>query len=227
MRQLSSSIDRSSSQLLADSEEGADRPQSHKRTFSTGPDQKSVDDPSADDVPPNKKTKRESQSESANIPDTQVTPDDGDDLIPLMSQGPNVFYGYTDALWEFLEFAENEGPYWLKSMVVDRYKTHGGQDNAEPLTCVGITSDSKNLQTPEAKLLQTHFNGLSNDWYEVTLKRQKPEGMGMRVMVESSLFDQFGEIRGGKDLGEWWITDIQPTEGESQKAIETVVAMMF
>ena len=154
-----------SSSQLPDSEEGTDRPQSHKRTFSSGPDQNSLDDLSANDVPPpNKKTKCESQSESPDIPDAQlVPPDDGDDLIPLMSQGPNVFYGYTDTLWEFLEFAENEGPYWLKSMVLDRYKTCGGQDNDEPLTCVGITSDSENLQTPEAKLLQTHFNGTSND----------------------------------------------------------------
>jgi len=139
-----------------------------------------------------------------------------------------VFYGYADALLEFLEVAENEGPYWPKSMVVDRYKTLGGQDDAEPLTYVGITCDPKNLQTPEAKLLQTHFtNGRLNDWYEVTLMRQKPEGMGMRVMVESSVFDQFEEIRGGKDLGEWWITDIQPAEGESQKAIEMVISTMF
>ena len=163
---------------LPDSEEGGDRPQSHKRTFSSGPDQNSLDDPSANDVPPpNKKTK----CESPNIPDPQlVPPDDGDDLVPLMSQGPNVFFGYTDALWEFLEFAENEGLYWLKSMVVDRYKTCGAQDNAEPITYVGITSDPKNLQTPEAKLLQMHFtDGRLNDWYEVTLMHQKPEGMGM------------------------------------------------
>jgi hypothetical protein len=137
-------MNRSSSQLLADSEEGADRPQSHKRTFSTGPDQNSVDDPSANDVPPpNKKTKCESQSGSPDIPDPQlVPPDDGDDLIPLMSRGPNVFYGYTDTLWEFLEFAETEGPYWLKSMVVDRYKTYGGQDNDEPLTQFNILYSS-------------------------------------------------------------------------------------
>ena len=170
----------------------------------------------ANDVPPlNKKIKCESQSESLNIPDTQVTPDDGDDLIPLTSQGPNVFYGYADAMLEFFEFAENEGPYWLKSMVVDRYKTDGGQDDAEPLTYVGITCDPKNLQIPEAKLLQTHFDGLSGDWwYEVTLKRQKPEGMGMQMKLESSRYDQEGYIFGGKDLGEWWISDVQPAEGE-------------
>ena len=49
----------------------------------------------------------------------------------------------------------------------------------------------------------------------------------MRVMLESSVFNQFGEIWGGEKLGEWWITDIQPAEGESQKAIETVIATMF
>jgi hypothetical protein len=185
-----------------------------------------VDDPSANDVPPpNKKTKCESQSES---PDSQITQDDGDDLIPLMSQGPNVFYGYADALLEFLEFAENEGPYWLKSMVVDRYKTHGDEDDLEPLTYAGITCDPKNLQTPEAKLLRTHFEGLSGDWwYEVTLSRQKPDGMGMRVTLESSRFDQEAYIFGGKILGEWWISDIQAAEGESQKAMETVHGTMF
>ena len=43
----------------------------------------------------------------------------------------------------------------------------------------------------------------------------------MRVSLVSSKFDRLGDIRRGKDLGEWWISDIQ-AEGESQKAIETV-----
>jgi len=129
---------------------------------------------------------------------------------------------------KFAEFADSEGPYWLKSMVVDRYKTYGSQDDAEPLTYAGITCDPKALQTPEAKLLQTHFDGRSgNWWYEVTLKRQKPEGMGLRVRLESSEYDQEAYIWGGKDLGEWWISDIQPAEGESLKAIEMVHGTMF
>jgi hypothetical protein len=32
---------------------------------------------------------------------------------------------------------------------------------------------------------------------------------------------------GGKDLGEWWISDIQVAEGESQEAIKVVHAKMF
>jgi hypothetical protein len=145
-----------------------------------------------------------------------------------MSHGPNVFYGFADALWEFFQFGENEGPYWLKSMVMDQHKISGDQDDAEPLTYAGITCDPENLQTPEAKLLQIHLNGLSSDWwYEVTLKRQEPEGMRVRVRLESSRFDPEGYVFGGKDLGEWWISDIQAAEGESRKAIETVHAMMF
>ena len=129
---------------------------------------------------------------------------------------------------EFFEYGEGEGPYWLKSMVMDRYKIHGDQDDAEPLTCAGITCEPENLQTPEAKFLQTHFAGLSSDWwYEVTLQRQEPEGMRMRVKLESSRPDQEGYIWGGENLGEWWINDIQAAEGESQKAIETVHATMF
>ena len=162
VRQLLLLMNRSSSQL-PDSEE---RPQSHKRTFSTGPDQNTVDDPSANDVPPpNKKTKCESPSESPNIPDTQVTPDDGDDLIPLMSQGPNVFYGYADALAELVgsgEYDGPEGPYWLKSMVIDWYKTSEDQREQPGLRYVGITRDLENLRTPEAKLFRTHFDGLLN-----------------------------------------------------------------
>ena len=34
-------------------------------------------------------------------------------------------------------------------------------------------------------------------------------------------------LYGGKDLGEWWISDIQAAEGESQKVIKTVHARMF
>jgi hypothetical protein len=165
---------------------------------------------------------------------TTSTRDDGDDLIPLTSQGPNVFYGYADALLDLFEHGEEQGPYWLKSMVMDRYKVSlaGDQDSdnakLEPLTYAGITSDSKNLQTPEAKLLSTHFEGLSGDWwYEVTVKHQKPEGMRLQVNLESSKFDLEGYVWGGKDLGEWWISNIQVAEGESQKAITTVHETMF
>lgn len=86
-------------------------------------DEITVDNPTAKDV--NQITKCESQSVSF---DTEITPDDGDDLIPFMSQGPKVFYGYADALLDIFQFGENEGPYWLKSMVMDRYKTSASGD---------------------------------------------------------------------------------------------------
>ena len=71
-----------------------------------------------------------------------------DDLIPLSSQGPNVFYGFCDSLWDLLEYGEDPGPYWLKSMVMDRYKAsraaNEDSDDAEPLIgSAGITSDSE------------------------------------------------------------------------------------
>ena len=168
------------------------------KTLLTTPSANSVIPPPP---PPNKKTKCESpSSESPNILDnTQITPDDGDDLIPLMSHGPNVFYGFSDALFDFFRYAENDGPYWLKSMVMDQYKTRGDQDDDDPELLpyyAGITCDPENLQTPEAKLLRTHFDGFSNTWwYEVTLKRQEPEGMRLRVMLESSRYDPEGSIR--------------------------------
>ena len=59
------------------------------------------------------------------------------------------------------------------------------------------------------------------------MKREKPEGMRLKVTLESSKFDQEGYVHGGKDLGEWWISDIQAAEGESHKAMETVRDMMF
>lgn len=209
---------------------------SHKRTFSTGPNQKSaddkVDDPSATnvDIPPPKKTKLESE-------DTEITantPDDGDDLVPLTSKGPNVFYGYTDSLFGLLQYGEDSDQYWLKKMIMDKYKASqagGDEDNDdddfEPPTCAGITSDSEELETPEAKLLLEHFESLSGMWFEMTVKRQKPEGMRLQVTLESSKFDQLGYIYGGNDLGEWWISDIKVAEGESLKAMETVRDMMF
>ena len=219
----------------ADSE-GTNR--THKRTFSTGPDQCSVNDkvdPSASNVdvpPPTKKTKVEND-------DAESTTDNKDDLIPLMSQGPNVFYGYGDALLELFEYGEQHGHYWLKSMVMDRYKalqagdsdSDSDQDDVElrplRLSYAGITSDSINRQTPEAELLSTHFHSLPGWWYEVTVKHEKPDGMGMQVNLESSKYDPEGCLWGGKDLGEWWISDIQAAEGESQKAIEKVHGMMF
>lgn len=117
-----------------------------------------------------------------------------------MSHRPNVFYGYGDALVTFLQYGENEGPYWLKSMVMDQLSED--QDDAEALAYAGITCEPENLQTPEAKLLQTHFYDLSGDWwYEVTLKRQEPEGMRVRVRLESSRFDREGYVWGRQRFG--------------------------
>jgi hypothetical protein len=169
---------------------------------------------------------QETKSQSESPDTTKITSDDGDDLIPLVSQGPNIFYGYGDGLLELLEYGENPSQYWLKSMIMDQYKASEDYDG-DGIACVGIGCDSKNLQTPEAELLSTHFSGLSADWwYEVTLQRQKPEGMALQVKLESSHFDQEGYIWGGKDLGEWWISDIQVSEGESLKAMETIHPMM-
>ena len=169
----------------------------------------------------------ETKSQSEDHPDTKITSDDGDDLIPLVSQGVNIFYGYGDALLELFEYGEDPSNYWLKSMIMDRYKASEDY-NADRIAYAGIVCDSNNLQTPEAKLLSTHFSSLSSDWwYEVTLTRQKPEGMALQVKLESSRYDQEGYVWGGKDLGEWWISDIQAAEGESLKAIEIVHPRMF
>ena len=59
------------------------------------------------------------------------------------------------------------------------------------------------------------------------MKHEKPDGMGLQVNLESSKYDPEGYLWGGKDLGEWWISDIQAAEGESQKAIEKVHGTMF
>jgi hypothetical protein len=150
-----------------------------------------------------------------------------------MSQGPNVFYGYADALAELVgsgKYDGPEGPYWLKSMVMDWYKTSENHDEQPVIRYAGITRDPQNLQTPGAKLLRTHFDGLSNArnwWHEVTLQRQEPEGMRVRVELVSSLFDPRGDIDGGNGLGEWWISDIQAAKGEAQKAIETAIDATF
>ena len=77
---------------------------------------------------------------------------------------------------------------------MDRYKTSRAEDqdsdDAEPLTYAGITSKSKNIETLEAKL-STHFEGLPGEWwYEVTVKREKPEGMRLQVNLGSSRYNQ-------------------------------------
>ena len=120
----------------------------------------------------------------------------------------------------------------MEKYEASRGQRAGDQDNAEfdsefEPPSAGITSDYEDLQTPEAKLLLTHFDGISSSWYEVTVKRQKPEGMRLQVTLESSLFDGRGEVHGGKDLGESWISDIKAAEGESLKAMGTVRDMMF
>jgi hypothetical protein len=164
-----------------------------------------------------------------NSPGTQIAPDDGDDLIPLVSRGPNVFYGFADGLLDLLEDGGDEGRYWLKSMVMDTYKNLGDKEDIDPgLPCVGITCDEENLETSEVKLLGTHFKGLRGDWwYEVTLTREEPEGKRVRVELESSRFDQQGYMFGGKELGEWWMSDIKEAQGESNEAMEAVHPMMI
>ena len=54
-------------------------------------------------------------------PSTKITSDDGDDLIPLSSQ---VQHFCTATLTLYLK----EMPYWLKSMVMGRYKVSADQD---------------------------------------------------------------------------------------------------
>ena len=86
-----------------------------------------MDDPSTTNVdvpPPTEKTKLEED-------DTEITagtPDDGDDLVSLLSQGPNVFYGYTDSLSVLLEYGDGQDAYWLKSMVMHRYEASRAGD---------------------------------------------------------------------------------------------------
>ena len=61
----------------------------------------------------------------------------------------------------------------------------------------------------------------------MTVKRRKPEEMRLLVNLQSSKFDQEAYVWGGKDLGEWSISDIQAAERESQEAITTVHEAMF
>lgn len=94
-----------------------------------------------------------------------------------MSQGPNVFFGFCDSLVDLLEYGEDPGPYWLKTMVMDTYNaSRAGEDYDNYLTSAGITSDEENFDTPEAKLLLKHFIGLRGDWYEGDSDTSKARG---------------------------------------------------
>lgn len=147
----------------------------------------------------------------------------------VMSNGPNVVYGWCDALHEFFEDSGVEDPFWLKSMVMDAYRAMEIDRHIE-MPCVSITYNAEDIHIPETQLLKSHFHSLpvsDSGWYEVTLTQNVPEGKRMRVDIESGWYDPLGGIYKRKILGEWWMSDIEVAEGESGKAMETVMSEMF
>ena len=58
-------------------------------------------------------------------------------------------------------------------------------------------------------------------WWELTLVRDEPEGDAPRLKasVQSSTHNEDHDVAGGKPLGHWWITSVQPAADDAAKAI--------
>ena len=78
--------------------------------------------------------------------------------MPLTSHGPNVFYGYTDSLFEFFETGEETGDgLWPKAKVMHAYSALAKNEDIDRMACVSISCDLEDLDSPEAKVLHNCF----------------------------------------------------------------------
>lgn len=92
-----------------------------------------------------------------------------------------------------------------------------------------IDASEDDVETEEAKKLEEFFSHSKAWWYELTLTRKEPIDNPMRVKVSlmSSRYDPESVIWGGKDLGQWWISDLKEAKGDSLSAIEMVHKYLF
>ena len=205
---------------------------SHKRTFSK------TDHPGqlvAEGflIPPSAKKAKSDAPDTLSAPDSKnelesfLTDCDGEDLVSLTPDGPNVFYGYTDTLFELFETGEeNSDGLWPKAKVMHAYGALAENEDIDRMACVSISCDPEDLDSPEAKVLHDCFKVAGgNLWFEVTITRHLPADAPkkLRVELESGYYDMMSGVGGGKSLGEWWISDISVAEGESEKAITTII----
>jgi hypothetical protein len=201
----------------------------HKRALSKDSEQNTVGSPSNVPVPANKKAKSDANVEAADGGDIQCSEVGMEnDIVTMVPNGSNVFYGFADGLIEFFDWGGEEmNPFWPKSMIMDAYRTLDDHKDLD-VPVVAMTYNAEDLQTPEGKLLKSTFNGLDGDWwYEVTLTHEEPEGMKLRVEIESGRCSVLDGFWGLRNLGKWWLSDIKVAEGESLKAIEAIHSKMF
>ena len=152
--------------------------------------------------------------------------------MPLTSHGPNVFYGYTDTLFELFETGGGDfDGLWPKSKIMHAYGALAeSKDTGQIIMpCVSIYCNPEDLERPQAKALQPYFKGGDDSWFEVTVTRHLPAEAPkkLRVELQSGFFGVRSGVDGGKSLGEWWISDVSVAEGESEKAIKTIFREMY
>ncbi|TDL24246.1 hypothetical protein BD410DRAFT_719692, partial [Rickenella mellea] len=159
---------------------------------------------------------------------------DGDDLIPLTSQGPNVVYGWANAIREIFsrndgkDVCECEGIYWSKAMIYDVFEEGSeeeGYDSVRYMSIHGI--DAVNIM--QRNRVSLRFSKSDAWWFEVTLTHDELADTmrKVKVRVNTSPHGHYGQFGGGSSLGEWWVVDIQPAGGDSLAAIEKIHGMMF
>ena len=186
-----------------------------------------------------------SKKAKSDAPDTPSAPDSenelesslsdlvGDDLVPLTSRGPNVFYGYTDTLFKLFEKGGGDfDGLWPKSKIMHAYgalATNSEDTGCIMLPCVSIYCNPEDLELPQAKALQPYFKAGEDSWFEVTVTHHLPAEAPkkLRVELQSGFFGVRSGVDGGKSLGEWWISDVSVAEGESEKAIKTIFREMY
>ncbi|EDR02460.1 uncharacterized protein LACBIDRAFT_295420 [Laccaria bicolor S238N-H82] len=225
---------------------------SHKRTFSkTDDSDQHVAEGSS--VPPSNKKAKSDAPDTLSAPDSEnelesswSDIDEKDLLVPMTPNGPNIFYGCADALFDLFKTGNSdESALWPKPKVMDAYRSlpddedydssaEDDDDESEredfDIPCLSILCDPKDLETPEAKLLQSQFEADSDrSWYEVTLTRHLPADAPkkLRVDLEAGYYGMRTGVVGEQSLGKWWITDISVAKGESEEAITTILEKMF
>ncbi|TDL23421.1 hypothetical protein BD410DRAFT_838912 [Rickenella mellea] len=221
----------------AESAEELNASTSTKRKLSVGEKAEIITSTSADETQNTKQAKTEAEQ---TLEDKPVF-DDGDKLVPLISKGKNVMYGWADGIMSLFSREEIGAHYWAKHMIYAArdviLKNLDDPDwEGDPVPYVSIkgVGSIKDLVAAEVQFEDWKNPDKSKHegdgwWWELNLTRQEPleTTKKLKVKLESSEWDNEGYIWGGKKLGEWWLTDIVPAQGDSLKALKMVHARIY
>ncbi|KZV79178.1 hypothetical protein EXIGLDRAFT_735499 [Exidia glandulosa HHB12029] len=198
------------------------------------PEPEQAAEPASDEVaqPAATAAADDAEEEPKPAPDTPEPESKAEDDSPLPTldeTSPNSLLSWTDGLIYLFEAIDAEPPVlWLKSQILAAYKdasTDAPPEEMEYVGYWGVEIDDDARETALAKAFVANWikarAGTTSDdtwWWELTLVRDEPSDdttPRIKANLESSTHNEDHEVAGGKQLGEWWITAIQPASEDA------------